>query len=68
MEAFWSLPGHLTPNEVQELREHAAVHDHYVTIPEQLAALSAAGFVELDVVWRNWMWGIVHGRVPAGPR
>jgi hypothetical protein len=39
--------------------DHAAAHDHYVTLSEHITLLSASGFTEIDCVWRNWMWGIV---------
>lgn len=63
MERFWRQPGHLDQGEIAGLREHADAHDFYVPILEQVRLLEAAGFDELDVVWRNWMWGIVHARV-----
>lgn len=62
MEAFWRRPGHLTDEEQRSLREHARLHDHYVSIVDQLRWLEQAGFRELDVVWRNWMWGIITAR------
>lgn len=56
---FCREPGHCTPEEIDSLLEHAAAHDHYTTLTEHSALLSAAGFSQIDCVWRNWMWGIV---------
>ena len=39
--------------------------DHYTPLEEHFDLLRAAGFVELDCVWRNWIWGIIHARRPA---
>jgi ubiquinone/menaquinone biosynthesis C-methylase UbiE len=52
-------PGNCTPEEIQSLLDHAAAHDHYVPLTQHVSMLSAAGFSEIDSVWRNWMWGIV---------
>lgn len=56
---FCREPGHCTPDEIESLLQHAAAHDHYTTLTEHFTLLSAAGFSEIDCVWRNWMWGIV---------
>ena len=56
---FCREPGHCTPDEIESLLQHAAAHDHYTTMTEHFTLLSAAGFSEIDCVWRNWMWGIV---------
>ena len=50
---------HCTSDEIESLLQHAAAHDHYTTLSDHFALLAAAGFTELDCVWRNWMWGIV---------
>ena len=50
---------HCTGEEIDSLLEHAAAHDHYTTLSEHFALLAAAGFSEVDCVWRNLMWGIV---------
>lgn len=62
MQRFWRQPGHLDQGEIAGLQEHADAHDFYVPILDQVRLLEAAGFGEFDVVWRNWMWGIVHAR------
>lgn len=62
MVAFWREPGHLGPEEIDSLERHAEVHDHYVPVVRQVELLADAGFTELDVVWRSWMWGVVTGR------
>ncbi len=56
---FCREPGHCTQEEIESLLDHAAAHDHYVSLSEHIALLSASGFTEIDCVWRNWMWGIV---------
>jgi tRNA (cmo5U34)-methyltransferase len=50
---------HCTSDEIESLLQHAAAHDHYTTLSDHFALLAAAGFSEVDCVWRNWMWGIV---------
>jgi ubiquinone/menaquinone biosynthesis C-methylase UbiE len=62
---FCREPGHCTEDEIESLLEHAAAHDHYTTLSEHFALLAAAGFSELDCVWRNWMWGIVTATATA---
>lgn len=56
------LPGHCTEEQTQSFLDHAAAHDHYTPLEEHFDLLRAAGFVELDCLWRNWIWGIVHAR------
>lgn len=56
---FCRQPGNCTEDEVQSLLDHAEAHDHYTPLPEHFRLLSAAGFRDLDCVWRNWIWGIV---------
>ena len=65
MTDFWREPGHLDAEEIRSLEEHARDHDHYRPILDQARWLAAAGFVEVDVVWRNWMWGILSARAPG---
>jgi tRNA (cmo5U34)-methyltransferase len=62
MHDFWRLPGHLDAEERAGLDAHAAEHDHYASVPDQLAWLADAGFRDGDCVWRHWMWGIVTAR------
>jgi tRNA (cmo5U34)-methyltransferase len=62
MRDFWRLPGHLDAAERAGLDAHSAEHDHYASVPDQLAWLAQAGFADGDCVWRNWMWGIVTAR------
>ena len=56
---FCREPGHCTPDEIESLLQHAAAHDHYTSLTAHITLLSAAGFSQIDCVWRNWMWGIV---------
>lgn len=56
---FCRQPGNCSEEEVQSLVDHAAAHDHYAPIVEQIHLLEKAGFVNVDCVWRNWMWGII---------
>jgi tRNA (cmo5U34)-methyltransferase len=57
--AFCRQPRGCTPDEVQGLLDHAEVHDHYTPLAEHFTRLTAAGFRDVDCVWRNWIWGIV---------
>jgi tRNA (cmo5U34)-methyltransferase len=59
MVEFWRQPGHLDEAECRSLEEHSEAHDHYTGIVEQIRLLEAAGFADVDCVWRNWMWGIL---------
>ena len=52
-------PGNCTDDEIQSLLDHAAAHDHYTSLREHMSLLTASGFLALDCVWRNLMWGIV---------
>lgn len=56
---FCREQGNCTDDEIESLLQHAAAHDHYTTLSGHFALLAAAGFSEVDCVWRNWMWGIV---------
>jgi ubiquinone/menaquinone biosynthesis C-methylase UbiE len=56
---FCRQPGHCTPEEVASLLEHSSAHDHYVAWPEHEAMLAAAGFVDVDCVWRIGMYTVV---------
>jgi tRNA (cmo5U34)-methyltransferase len=61
---FCREPGNCTEAEVQSLLDHAAAHDHYTPLPEQFRLLADAGFIGLDCVWRNWIWGVITAEVP----
>ena len=52
-------PGHCTQDEIDSLLDHAAAHDHYVPLAQHVSLLSGAGFIHIDCVWRNLMWGII---------
>lgn len=56
---FCREPGHCTEEEIATLEAHAAAHDHYVALPEHFAMLGAAGFGELDMLWRNGMYSVI---------
>ena len=56
---FCREPGHCDEAEIASLLDHAQRHDHYVALDEHFRLLETAGFVGLDCVWRNWIWGIV---------
>jgi len=56
--------GHCTEAEIQSLLDHAAAHDHYTPLDEHFDHLHGAGFVQLDCVWRNLIWGIVTAEKP----
>jgi tRNA (cmo5U34)-methyltransferase len=52
-------PGNCTKEEIDSLLDHAAAHDHYVPLAQHVSLLSDAGFINIDCVWRNLMWGII---------
>lgn len=56
---FCREPRHCSEEEIESLLEHADAHDHYTPLEEHFELLRAAGFRNLDCVWRNWIWGIV---------
>lgn len=56
---FCRLPGNCSEEEVTSLLAHAEAHDHYESIAAHIEYLEAAGFGDIDCVWRNLMWGIV---------
>lgn len=62
MVDFWRRPGNCTPEERQSLAEHAHEHDHYESVPAHLRLLEAAGFRDVDCVWRDTMWAILTAR------
>lgn len=53
--------GRCTPQEICELLEHAEQHDHYVSLIGHFEMLQAAGFVNLDCVWREGIWTVITG-------
>jgi ubiquinone/menaquinone biosynthesis C-methylase UbiE len=56
---YCRLPGNCSEDEIQSLLDHAESHDHYTPLADHLRLLGAAGFQNLDCVWRDWMWGVV---------
>lgn len=66
--AFCREPGNCTETEIESLLDHAAAHDHYTPLTEHLRLLGESGFVNLDCVWRNWIWGIVTAQRPIADR
>jgi tRNA (cmo5U34)-methyltransferase len=61
---FCRESSHCSEAEIQSLLDHAAVHDHYTPLDEHFDLLRAAGFTQLDCVWRNLIWGIVTTEKP----
>lgn len=57
--AFCREPGHCTKEEIASLLAHAEAHDHYTPVREHFALMEAAGFREVDCVWRDGSWGII---------
>lgn len=51
-----SLAAGSTEAEFAMWMDHQREHDHHDTLVEQLEWLSAAGFTELDCVWRSLLW------------
>jgi tRNA (cmo5U34)-methyltransferase len=60
---FCRRPGNCTEEEIQSLLDHAAAHDFYTPLAEHFRFLSTAGFISIDCVWRNLIWGIVTADV-----
>ena len=60
--AFCREPGHCTEAEITSLLAHAEAHDHYTPVREHFDLMEAAGFREVDCVWRDGSWGIIAGR------
>lgn len=56
---WWERPGHLSAEEIREMKEHIAEHDHYRSLPEHFTMLRAAGFSHADCVWRDGVFGLV---------
>ena len=56
---YCRAPGNCSADEIQSLLDHAAAHDHYVTLSDHVEMLREAGFKSIDCVWRNGMWGIL---------
>lgn len=57
--AFWHQPGNLSDEEIRDMREHIARHDHYRSLHEHFEMLKAAGFVRPDCVWRDGLFALV---------
>lgn len=57
--AFCREPGQCTEEEIRSLLDHAAAHDHYQSVRQHFGMLEAAGFRDVDCVWRQGIWGIV---------
>jgi ubiquinone/menaquinone biosynthesis C-methylase UbiE len=69
MRVHWDLwlrhcrePGHCTEEEIKGLEEHARLHDHYEPLEAHLEMMRSAGFVELDLMWRNGMYAVLGAR------
>jgi len=58
-EAFWRAPGHLTSDEIAQVREHVARHDHYMPISTHFRLLEEAGFTRCDCIWRDGLFAVV---------
>jgi tRNA (cmo5U34)-methyltransferase len=57
--AFWHQPGNLSADEIRDMREHIAQHDHYRSLREHFDMLTAAGFSDPDCVWRDGVFALV---------
>ena len=62
-EAFWRAPGHLSPDEIAQVREHVARHDHYQPLGEHFRMLEEAGFERWDCLWRDGLFAIMTADV-----
>lgn len=56
---YWRQPGNLSDDEIRDMKEHVAQHDHYRSLPEHFAMLRAAGFTDMDCVWRDGVFALV---------
>ena len=56
--------GGCTEKEIEDLLEHASVHDHYTPVVVHFEMLRNTGFApeSFDCVWRNLIWGIIGAR------
>jgi tRNA (cmo5U34)-methyltransferase len=54
-----------TPQEWQMWMQHQAEHDHHDTLPDQIDWLQAAGFSQVDCVWRYLLWAVLQSRAAA---
>lgn len=41
---------------------HQEAHDFHDSLPNQIEWLAAAGFQQVDCIWRNLLWCVVQGR------
>lgn len=57
--AYWQEPGNLSDDEIADMREHIARHDHYRSLREHFDMLAAAGFTDPDCVWRNGVFALL---------
>ena len=62
MRSFWTRGEGCTPEERESLLDHERAHDFHEPILSHVRLLEAAGFDQVDVVWRNWMWGVITAR------
>ena len=62
--AFWNEPGNLSADELREMTEHIAQHDHYRTYAEHVGMLRHAGFAHVDCVWRDGIFTLVTAVMP----
>ncbi|MGH7447985.1 MAG: class I SAM-dependent methyltransferase [Longimicrobiales bacterium] len=57
--AFWRQPGNLSDDEIRDVNDHIAQHDHYRSLPEHFDMLRAAGFRHPDCVWRDGLFALL---------
>ena len=58
---------HVVGHEQERVELYAEVVLGYESVAAHFKALEAAGYGELDCVWRNWMWAVVAARLPVVP-
>jgi tRNA (cmo5U34)-methyltransferase len=63
-QAFWREPGNLTSEEIDQVRQHVAQHDHYMPLGAHFRALENAGFCECDCIWRDGLFAIITASAP----
>ncbi|HEX2167526.1 MAG TPA: class I SAM-dependent methyltransferase, partial [Longimicrobiales bacterium] len=57
--SYWQEPGNLSEDEIRDMREHIALHDHYRSLREHFEMLTTAGFTDPDCVWRDGVFALV---------
>ncbi len=52
-------------DEIDAARQRMEAFDRNAPMQDQFDWLEAAGFSDVDIVYRNYFWAVFHGRKPA---